>query len=209
MKYLWQYKNARWSAYIVLSELKLNKLEHRLKSVDLTWIKTWTWRQRLYVWRKPEYVRTKMRPVQGVSWILRHDKTWQNSHQWNARSKQQNGRLAWSSCDVRTRISSNLIKQSHWEENYGKKFLLAGLNRSVQSCTTQRLADILFSCTDEFSSNFDRILKKQLQKPFRNSLVAVLIGWRHFPSRPNFLSCSRPYLNFVMVGGWSQKLSLN
>ena len=65
-----------------------------------------------------------LRSVQGVSWILRHDKTWQNSHQWNARSKQQNGRLGWSSCDVRTRISSNLIKQCRWEENYGKKFLL-------------------------------------------------------------------------------------
>ena len=29
------------------------------------------------------------------------------------------------------------------------------------------------------------------------------------PSCPNFLSCSRPYLNFVMAGGRSQKLSLN
>ena len=164
MKYLWQYKNARKSAYIVLSELKLNTLKHRLKSIGLTWNRTWTWRQRLYVWRKTEYVRTKMscfllaklnvvslcyvmsceknqsfsffssilmelRPVQGVSWILRHDKTWKNSHQWYARSKQQNGTLGWSSCDVRTRISSNLIKHCRWEENYVKKFLLAGLNR--------------------------------------------------------------------------------
>ena len=70
----------------------------------------------------------ELRPVQGVSWILQHDKIWQNSHQWNARSKQQNGRLGWSSCNVRTRISSNLIKQCRREENYGKKFLLAGLN---------------------------------------------------------------------------------
>ena len=29
----------------------------------------------------------ELRPVQGVSWILRHDKTWQNSHQRDARSK--------------------------------------------------------------------------------------------------------------------------
>ena len=41
----------------------------------------------------------------------------------------------------------------------------------LQSCTTQRLAGVLLSCTDEFNSNFDRIRKKQLQKPFRNSLM--------------------------------------
>ena len=73
-------------------------------------------------------------------------------------------------------------------------------------------------CTDEFSSNFDRIRKKKLQKPFRNSLApclisqivfAVLIGWGHFPSSPSFLICSRQCLNFVMAGGRSQKLSLN
>lgn len=171
-------------------------------------IKTWTWRQRLYVWRKTEYVRTKMscfllaklnvvslcyvmsceknqslsffssilielRPVQGVSWILRHDKTWKNSHQWYARSKQQNGTLGWSSCDVRTRISSNLIKHCRWEENYVKKFLLVG-GWTVVAILHNTTTSWHTLVTDEFSSNFDRIRKKTTAKTFQELTCRIL-----------------------------------
>ena len=86
----------------------------------------------------------KLRPVQGVSWILQHDKTWQNSHQWNARSKQQNGRLGWSSCDM------NIFQLDETVPLGGelcKEIPSRGFEPLLQSCTTQRLAGILLSRT--------------------------------------------------------------
>ena len=111
-------------------------------------------------------------PVQGVSWMLPHHKTWQNSHQWYSRSKQQNSPLGWSSCDVGTRISSNLIKHYRWEENYVKKFLLAGWTVVAILYNTTTSWHTLV--TDEFSSNFDRVRKKTTAKTFQELTCRIL-----------------------------------
>ena len=60
-------------------------------------------------------------------------------------------------------------------------------------------------------SLFQRLREAEKRDPGNevDVVFAVLIGTRHFPSRPNFLRCSRPYFNFVMAACPSQKLWLN
>ena len=92
-----------------------------------------------------------------------------------------------------------------------------GFEPLLQSRTTQQRAGILLSRTSSVrisivfvkkttAKTFQALTCRKLRKP---SCFCCLDWMTSLPSRPNFLSCSRPYLNFVMAGGRSQKLSLN
>ena len=111
----------------------------------------------------------ELRPVQGVSWILRHDKTCKNSHQSSEQTTKRPVGLKFLRCE-----DTNLFQLDKTLPLGGElcnEIPSRGFEPLMQSCTTQRLASILLSRTSSVRISIV-FVKKQLQKPFRNSLAA-------------------------------------
>lgn len=112
-----------------------------------------------------------------------HLKQFSNQNRFQLYHKEPQSKCTITSNLLRTLLQVFFIKELHW----------VSMDSPCVSSDYQSQQSFNFN----FSCNFDWATK-----------VAVLIVWHHFPSCRNFPSCSRSYLNFVLMASQSQKLGL-